>query len=204
MACDTGDGKTLRPPNETVPPPTTVVPTTVVLGGALDRPAPTGQAVASDDVPALPATEFRLAAPWIDGAAIDPRYTCDGVDVAPALSWASPPAGTAELAVAMVDESISNGPPFVHWVIAGIDPTASFLVEGEVPVGAVQALNFFGDIGWNGPCPPVGDAPHVYRFTVYALNQQAELADGTPATDLLGFVESVAVASADVTGTYRR
>ena len=204
-ACDTGDGKTLRDPTGTIPP--TIPPTTLVAeAGVVTLPADpasdAGAPTAPVDNPGVGA--FQLIAPWLDGAEIDVRHTCDGENIAPALSWVAPPAGTVELAISVVDESITNGPPFVHWVIAGIDPNDISVIEGDVPVGAVQALNFFGDVGWGGPCPPPGDDAHVYRFTAYALNQQVELADGTPATDLLDFIETVSVAAADVTGTFRR
>ena len=78
------------------------------------------------------------------------------------------------------------------------------MVEGDVPPGAVQALNFFGDVGYGGPCPPPGDEPHLYRLTAYALNQQIELADGDGATEFLDIIATVAVASMDVTGFYQR
>ncbi|NND74781.1 MAG: YbhB/YbcL family Raf kinase inhibitor-like protein [Ilumatobacter sp.] len=200
VGCDTGDGKTLKDPVGTVAPPTTTAPVDVqdVVPGDPALTATLPASLPADDV------GFRVFAPWSDGAAIDPRHTCDGIDVSPAVSWVAPPAGTVELAVAVVDDSITNGPPFVHWVIAGIDPAAGSLLEGTPPVGAVQALNFFGDVGWGGPCPPPGEGAHDYRLTLFALNQQVELADGTPATDLLDFVELVAIASIDVVGTYGR
>jgi Raf kinase inhibitor-like YbhB/YbcL family protein len=198
-ACDTGDGKTLPAPTGTLPPPT--VPTTTVPppvdGGLL----PSELATAAPDVD--PAA-FQLIAPWPNGGTIDPRHTCDGDDISPALSWMAPPDGASELAISMVDESTADGEPFVHWVIAGLDPTMTSLAEGEVPLGAIQALNFLGEVGWSGPCPPVGEGAHIYRFTIYALNQQVELADGTSASDLLDFVKVVSVATADVTGTFQR
>ena len=144
-------------------------------------------------------------APWLDGATIDPRHTCDGEDVAPAVSWGGAPPGTAEIAIAMVDDSaVSDGQPFVHWVIGGIDPAEIALVEGDVPPGAIQALNFFGDVGYGGPCPPPGDEPHLYRLTAYALNQQLELADGDTATEFLATIATISIASSDVTGLYQR
>ena len=73
-----------------------------------------------------------------------------------------------------------------------------------MPLGAVQATNSFGTVGWSGPCPPEGEPAHTYRVTMYALNQQVELADGTPADELLDFIEQVAIASTDVTATYQR
>jgi Raf kinase inhibitor-like YbhB/YbcL family protein len=116
-----------------------------------------------------------------------------------------PPEGTVQLAFAMVDEStIIEGRPFVHWALAGVDPAEISLLEGDVPTGAVQAENAFGTIGWSGPCPPEGDPEHSYRFTMYALNQQVELADGTAADEFLDYIQMVTIASTDVTATYRR
>jgi Raf kinase inhibitor-like YbhB/YbcL family protein len=156
---------------------------------------------AGDDVAA---ESFRLIAPWLDGAPIDTLQTCDGVDLSPALSWTVPPDGTVELAIAMVDESVDAATPFVHWIVAGISPLDISVIEGGVPIGAVQAENSLGDIGYSGPCPPPGAPAHVYRLTIYALGQQVELADGAAAADLLGFVQDVSIGSAEVGGTYAR
>lgn len=217
-ACDTGDGKQLRPvdPNATT---TSTTPSAVAGDGSV--PIDTGPlpSIALDDGqfdslapptspadPADPADDaFELFAPWLAGDPIDGRYTCDGDDISPPLSWNPPPAGTVQLAFAMTDESTAiEGNPFVHWVLAGVEPEEISLLEGDVPVGAVQATNSLGTIGWSGPCPPEGDPAHVYRFTMYALNQQVELADGTAANEFLDYIEAVTIASTDVTATYQR
>ncbi len=205
-ACDTGDGKTLHEPTGTLP-PTTVETTTTIVGddGAAVLPSEPSTTVTNTALPteATPA-EFSLVGPWEPGQLIDVINTCDGADLSPALSWTEPPQGTTELVIAMVDESISNGPPFIHWIVAGISADDRSITEGSIPIGAIQGLNFFGDIGYGGPCPPPGDSPHQYRTTIYALNQQVELADGTPAAELLDFVQDVSVGSTDLVGIYER
>jgi Raf kinase inhibitor-like YbhB/YbcL family protein len=214
--CDTGDGKQLQPydpadyPSQTVPP--TVEPTfddgigagpTDGFGdpsGELDSDLDAGSG--ETDATAEP---FDLAAPWLEGGDIDPRYTCDGPNISPAVSWGAVPAGTVEIALALVDESaISDGRPFVHWVVGGLDPAEIAVVEGDVPPGALQALNDFAAVGYGGPCPPSGEAAHLYRLTAYALNQQLELADGDPATEFLDIIATLSIASTDVTGFYQR
>ncbi|MGI9645991.1 MAG: YbhB/YbcL family Raf kinase inhibitor-like protein [Ilumatobacteraceae bacterium] len=207
-SCDTGDGKTLREPDEAAT--TTIAPPPTLLSVPLSTLDP-AMTAAGESVPTDPPSDqpsvapFQAFAPWQDGGPIDALNTCDGGDVSPAVSWASPPAGTSELAIAFVDETADDGDgPFVHWVVAGIDPASISLFEGEVPIGVAEATNSFGVVGYRGPCPPAGDATHVYRLTLYALNQQNELADGTPATELLEFIEDVAIGAADLTGTYRR
>lgn len=210
VGCDTGDGKQLKPydpadyPSQTVPP--TVedefdIDPTADFGGGVGG----GDPAASTAVPDGTIEPFTLAAPWLDGGDIDARYTCDGLNISPALSWGAVPPGTVEIAIVLVDESaVSDGQPFVHWVIGGLDPAEIALVEGDVPLGAPQALNFFGDVGYGGPCPPPGDEPHRYRLTAHALNQQLELADGDLATEFLDTIATLTVASADATGFYGR
>jgi Raf kinase inhibitor-like YbhB/YbcL family protein len=204
-ACDTGDGKQLQPYDPADYPSQTVAPTVAepfdVEPSSVPVVDPSGGAASPDGT----FEPFVLAAPWVDGGDIDPRYTCDGLDVSPALSWGAVPAGTVEIAVALVDDSaVSDGQPFVHWVIGGLDPAEIAVVEGDVPPGALQALNFFGDIGYGGPCPPPGDDAHLYRLTAYALNQQLELADGDLATEFLDIIATLTIASTDVTGFYQR
>jgi Raf kinase inhibitor-like YbhB/YbcL family protein len=195
-ACDTGDGKQLHPVDPRVTTIATAPPATDGGTGAL----------ATSTLPPNLDTGFELFAPWLKGAPIDARYTCGGLDVAPALSWKSPPSGTEQLAFTMIDESAtdSEGRPLVHWILAAVETSNVSVTEGVVPPGAIQATNSFDKVGWTGPCPPVGAAPHTYRLTMYALNQQVELADGTPANELLDYIESVSIASTDLTGTYQR
>jgi Raf kinase inhibitor-like YbhB/YbcL family protein len=204
-ACDTGDGKTLQPydaadyPSQTSP-PTSVTESFDVSGAGMETPT-----LAPVTVPAGSTESFAVFAPWQAGAMIDVRNTCDGANIAPALSWGSVPTGTREIAVALVDDSaVSEGQPFVHWVIAGIDPGEIALVEGDVPSGATQALNFFGDVGYGGPCPPPGDDPHLYRLTAYALSAPSGVSDGTPAVEFLDALEPLTLATTDVSGTYGR
>jgi len=199
-ACDTGDGKQLKDfdpadyPSQTTVPPTIEDEFTIDPSSDFELPGTIG-----------PAETFSLVTPWVAGGDIDPLNTCDGLDVSPALSWGAVPTGTVEIAIAMVDDSaVSDGQPFVHWVIGGLDPAEIAVAEGDVPLGAPQALNFFGDVGYGGPCPPPGDEPHLYRITAYALNQQLELADGDLATEFLATIATVSIASTDVTGFYQR
>lgn len=202
-ACDTGDGKTLKDYDADDYPSQTVPPTTIEGEGfdsleALDDP-PVGDAAETSNEP------FQVFAPWVAGGEIDVRSTCAGDNIAPAVSWGAVPDGTVEIALALVDDSVvSDGQPFVHWVIAGLDPAEIALVEGDVPPGAVQALNFFGDVGYGGPCPPPGDDAHLYRLTASALNNPLEVADGTPASEFLDAIARVAIGSADLSGTFQR
>jgi Raf kinase inhibitor-like YbhB/YbcL family protein len=141
-----------------------------------------------------------MSLPWAEGATIDARFTCDAGDVSPMISWTAPPAGTVEMALLMIDESAD----FVHWAVVGIPPTAGQKPEGTpFAGGAIEGKNSFGNLGYQGPCPPAG-AAHTYRFTLYALSQQAELPDAFTGQDLEPVAEAAALAVADVSGTYAR
>jgi hypothetical protein len=220
VACN-DDGRTLRParPDQnasisTTSSPTTVTPeligdgspssevdgitpsTTASDGGsALGSIVPTSTVAVGSVV--APST---VLAPWREGAAIDARYTCSGVDVSPPLSWSPAPAGTAEIAITMTD---AQAPTFVHWVIAGLGSDATTIDEGEAPVGVVQAVNGAGGTGYTGPCPPQGET-HTYRITVHFLDSQTELGDGADAEDLLAVIDAATITEASVTGTFSR
>lgn len=142
---------------------------------------------------------LSLGTPFGEGGRIAPRYTCKGDDVAPALTWENVPAGTAELAVTVIDLD-SNPSGFVHWVIAGLDPATAGVAEGRVPAGAAQAENDFGALGYGGPCPPTGE--HTYLFTLYALGRPSGLTDGAPADEAIAVLEETQLASVSVGGLF--
>ena len=111
-------------------------------------------------------------------------YTCDGDNVSPPLAWGSIPTGTVELALTDVDPDANN---FVHWVMAGIDPSVQAIDAGAVPDGVVQGKNSTGSVGWTGPCPPKGP-PHHYVFTLYALTAPSGLTDGVDGNDAMSTI----------------
>jgi len=194
-ACN-DDGRTLRPAG---PDQTGTVSTTVAASDpAVSDPA--FDTVATTTAPTTVLSSYLVAAPWADAAPIPARHTCDGDDVAPALSWTPAPAGTVEIAITMVDE---QNPDFGHWAMSGIAADAIELAEGEVPAGAERGLNGRGELGYAGPCPPAGET-HTYRITVHHLAQQLELGDGAEGSDLVLAIDAATVATAEVSGSYSR
>ena len=141
-----------------------------------------------------------LVAPFAESGPIDARYTCDGDDVSPALSWTAAPAGTVEVAITLAD---LDNPDFLHWAVAGIEPTVTSLGEGAVPEFAITSVNSGVVEGYSGPCPPAGET-HTYQFTVHYLLQQTELASGGPIADLQAAIDGSTFSLASVTGTYSR
>ena len=149
---------------------------------------------------AVPAPRpFSLALPWANGGTIDPRFTCDGADLSPLMTWTAPPAGTVELALLVTDDD-ANG--YVHWAVAGIPPTAGEKGEGATITGAVEGVNDFGETGWGGPCPPAG-APHTYRFSSYALASR-RAARRIQRGRTRGHRRPATIATSELIGTYAR
>jgi Raf kinase inhibitor-like YbhB/YbcL family protein len=201
------DGRTLREPkpdqNQSI---STLAPVTdpVVDEDSIDADIVDGAetTVGGTPAPTLPPSDTPLAvgAPWAEGGTIDPLFTCDGANVAPALSWSQAPEGTLEIAITMVDMDF---PTFGHWAMAGLDPALVGLGEGDVPLGAVQATNGAGDIGYTGPCPPAG-SDHTYQVTVHYLGQRTELSDGAGLDEFTSGIRAAEIASANVNGHFSR
>src|SRR5437762_12712379 len=102
-------------------------------------------------------------------------FGCDAGNVSPALAWKNPPAGTKSFAVTVYDPDAPTGSGWWHWLVFNIPPTAMALPAGAsaargLPAGTVEGVTDFGKPGYGGACPPKGDKPHRYFFTVYALN----------------------------------
>ena len=106
------------------------------------------------------------------------RFTCAVKrPAAPPLSWAGAPEGTKSIAL-VVDDSDAPITPYVYWVVVDIGPGTSALLEGQpLPPGALQARGTAGHDHYDPPCP--GPGGHGYRFTVYALNRELNLPNGT-------------------------
>jgi Raf kinase inhibitor-like YbhB/YbcL family protein len=105
--------------------------------------------------------------------AADPMRMCGGENVSPALAWANPPKATKSFAIFMFDSDGRMGLSVSHWVAYGIPAKVMSLAEGEA---AKESTKFIGGKGtrgnalYIGPCPPMGDAPHHYLFTVVATD----------------------------------
>ena len=111
---------------------------------------------------------FKLSSTaFAEGADIPVRYTCDGDDISPRLTWSGVPDGARSLALVMDDPDAPRG-TFTHWVVYDLPSDLTELAEGSTQ--GVQGRNSFGRTGYGGPCPPPRDDPHRYRFTLYALD----------------------------------
>ncbi|MCE5339058.1 MAG: YbhB/YbcL family Raf kinase inhibitor-like protein [Methanomicrobiaceae archaeon] len=155
---------------------------------------------------ASPLIEMNSSA-FANGTSIPVRYTCDGDNVSPPLSWSGVPDGTESLAL-IVDDPDAPGGNFTHWVIYNISPEESGLAEGlprerDLPGGMHQGNNSLGTTGYIGPCPPRGPAHH-YVFHLYALNATPDLPATVDRAVLEAEIQNYTVAEGVLVGTYGR
>lgn len=140
-------------------------------------------------------------------------FGCSGGNVSPALSWKNAPADTKSFAVMVHDPDAKTGVGgFRHWVVINLPASATGIARGAgksgsaaLPDGGQQIATDFGTPGWGGPCPPAGDAPHHYEFTVYALKVAALELPPNATAGLAGFMVNMnALGKASFTSNYGR
>jgi len=140
------------------------------------------------------------------GEMIPQKYTCDGPDVSPPLSWSDVPAGAKSLALIADDPDAPMG-TWVHWVAWNIPPNAHGLEEGmpkkdSLPNGMKQGTTDFRSIGYGGPCPPSGT--HRYFFKLYALDTSLNLPPSTTKKDLEKALQGHLLQQVELMGKYAR
>ena len=171
--------------------PVSSAPTATAPSGAGDSTPP------PDSVP-----EFVIeSAAFGDGEAIPIRFSCEGENLSPPLAWGGTPPGTEEFAL-VVNDIDAPGGSFIHWVLYAIPGEIDSLAEG-VEMGS-SGTNSWDELGWTGPCPPPGSGPHRYVFTVYALRGSLRFVTTPTAAQVVGAIEEITLAQADLIGTYER
>ena len=150
---------------------------------------------------------FHLTSPAFEsGGDIPKEFTCDGPDSSPSLIWTDPPPGTETLALIVDDPDAPSG-TWVHWVLYNLPTTDRGLSEGmakdhQLSDGARQGRNDFGELGYNGPCPPRG-APHRYFFKLYALDCKVTLKAGASKGELERAMKRHVLAKAELVGRFQ-
>ena len=151
---------------------------------------------------------FQISsAAFSNGEAIPKKFTCDGPDVSPQLSWKEAPAATQSFALITDDPDAPAG-TWVHWVLYNLPANARELPEGmekqeRLATGALQGRNDFRRIGYGGPCLPPGK-PHRYYFKLYALDTKLNLKAGATKPDLERAMKDHILGETELMGRYGR
>ena len=121
-------------------------------------------------------------------------FGCAGGNLSPQLSWSGAPEGTKSFALTCFDPDAPTGSGFWHWVVVNVPADVASLAlgagsaGGAMPVGALQTRTDFGAPGYGGPCPPEGDHPHRYLFTLHAVGLETLPVEADTSAAVVGFM----------------
>jgi Raf kinase inhibitor-like YbhB/YbcL family protein len=154
-----------------------------------------------------PVQIFLTSAAFEHQQRIPRRHTCDGEDVSPELSWHGAPDDTRTFALVMEDPDAPRG-VFTHWIYYNLPATIQSLPEDvektvRPPTGGEQSLNDFGNIGYNGPCPPPGPAHH-YHLILWAVDRSLDLPPRCSRQTLRDAMRGHILALGELIGIYGR
>ncbi|MHC4178948.1 MAG: YbhB/YbcL family Raf kinase inhibitor-like protein [Planctomycetota bacterium] len=146
-----------------------------------------------------------------EGQPIPRKYTGEGADASPPLSWSTLPEGTQQLALICDDPDAPRG-TWVHWVVYGIPAAVTELPENFSKTewreskfkDVIEGENSFGDTGYGGPMPPSGDGKHRYFFKLYALDSELALEPGLDKQSLEEAIKGHVLGKGELMGTYER
>lgn len=145
-----------------------------------------------------------------NGSTVPGKYTCEGADISPPLTWSGVPDSARSL-VLIVDDPDAPDPKapkmtWVHWVLYNIPPEAPGLVEGvtseRLPAGALEGLNDWKRTGYGGPCPPIGR--HRYFHKLYALDTVLAGMNKPTKAQVEAAMQGHIIAEAQLMGTHQK
>jgi hypothetical protein len=138
-------------------------------------------------------------------------FGCKGQNISPQISWNSAPKETKNFALTVYDPDAPTGSGWWHWLVLNIPASYEKLPQNfgaqkgfRLKRDILQIRNDYGIFGFGGPCPPQGDKPHRYIFTIYALKAPIDL-NYTASAALAGFmINQNTIAKSSFEATYGR
>ncbi len=140
-------------------------------------------------------------------SAIPNRFSGEGQNVSPELSWSDVPEGTESLVLIMHDPDAPRDGGFTHWVLFNIPPNVNHIPENipaqdNVPGIGVHGKNDMDEPGYVGPRPPSGT--HRYFFRLFALRDDLKLRPGADHAQVRSAMQGLVLGQAEVMGTYTK
>lgn len=142
-----------------------------------------------------------MSTEFSESGAIPSKYTCDGDDISPQLSWSGVPDGAKSLVMIMDDPDAPVG-TWIHWVLYGLPMDLTELPEAVQGIG-IDGVNSWSRLGYGGPCPPTGTS-HRYFFKLFALDKDLDLKPGAGVEEVEKAIEGHILASGQLMGIYAR
>jgi Raf kinase inhibitor-like YbhB/YbcL family protein len=149
---------------------------------------------------------MRLSSTVIQqGGEVPARYTSDGENISPELSWQDFPDNAQSFVLIVHDPDAPRPGGFTHWVLYNISRATSHINENvshdeQVAGLGVQGKNDSGKIGYIGPAPPSGT--HRYFFRLFAIDKMLELVPGATHKQVSAAIKGHILAQAELMGTY--
>jgi Raf kinase inhibitor-like YbhB/YbcL family protein len=140
----------------------------------------------------------------------DHGFGCNGGNVSPHFAWSGAPADTHSFALTCYDPDAPTGSGFWHWLVVNIPPDVTELPLGAgsgdgLPAGALQTRTDYAVAGYGGPCPPEGDHPHRYFFTLFAVSLDSLPVQADTPAAVIGFqLNFNNLGKAALVGLYKR
>jgi len=149
---------------------------------------------------------FRLmSSAFAEGGWIPVLHSCQGADLSPALEWSGEPSDTRSFTL-IVDDPDAPAGNWCHWLLYDVASQVHNLAQGYKPgkIG-LSGANDFGKPGYGGPCPPEGDHPHRYLFTVFAVKTDKLDVKADTSAAVVGFnLHFNTLARAEIMGLFKR
>lgn len=136
-------------------------------------------------------------------------FGCTGENISPELKWSGLPNGTQSLALTVYDPDAPTGSGWWHWLVFNMRPETTGISAGvsggNMPAGAIESITDYGAPGYGGACPPEGDKPHRYIFTLFALETDQLPLDAKAMPAMVGYyLNQHVIEKAQVTLLYGR
>lgn len=141
-------------------------------------------------------------------------FGCTGPGQSPALTWKGEPAGTKSFAITMFDTFTPPASGWWHWLVWNLPATthslprnAGILGGKNLPPGTKQGHpdGESPEERYYGPCPDVGDKPHHYIITVYALSvDHLDIPDTATGAQIDYVISGKALGKSSIDRTYGR
>ena len=137
-------------------------------------------------------------------------FGCNGKNISPELLWKNVPKGTKSFALTVYDPDAPTGSGWWHWIVVNIPANVDHIAKNAsganvLPKGAVETMTDYGKPGFGGACPPQGDKPHEYRFTIHALDVEKLDVDAKSDSALVGFmINHHTIEKATIVSYYKR
>lgn len=132
---------------------------------------------------------------------ISRKYTCDGENHNPPLTFSKVPENAQSLAL-IVEDPDAPAKVFTHWLIYNMPSATIQILENQVPENCMLGMTDFGKTAYGGPCPPSGT--HRYFFKLYALDSILDLPEGASKEEIEKKMQGHIIESAELIGLYKR